>query len=360
LGSTDRLSDVNGNVTDQYVYQAFGGVQARSGKTTNPYMWVGKLGYYGDPDLIEHYVRGRYYGMGRWISRDPVEFADNNPYRYGRNDPPDRTDPSAMLCNAEFEGIYYGGERLTDLDSKFTTTPHKDLAIRIRQALINKSPGFVDLQMQVPRLEQTGLFTFENPEFSKGTAFVPRGAVLSAWALLFMEWNISEDKKGDCGVVVNEWQHFGGLDVPTPEHLPAATKFPAKADITALVPRGTNYVVAKRKQARGKFRDTIIFVDTPGGNAIRRTIPAGILRKPKGEIQPQSGNSTIALLMDIIDINKGRKGIVNSKLFLMSVRIPQETPARLFRFYFGPSPDLWRYGEGHWWHKEFLTVLNRP
>ena len=72
LGSTDRLTNAAGTATDSYTYYAFGEQRASSGSTTNPYRYVGRLGYYANgSDLL--YLRARYYGQtaGRFLSRDP-------------------------------------------------------------------------------------------------------------------------------------------------------------------------------------------------------------------------------------------------------------------------------------------------
>ena len=59
-GSTDRLSDLNGTVTDNYTCFAFGGVKASSGTTTNPFRYIGREGYYNLSDLADYYLRARF------------------------------------------------------------------------------------------------------------------------------------------------------------------------------------------------------------------------------------------------------------------------------------------------------------
>jgi hypothetical protein len=54
LGSTDRLTDGTGIVTDSNIYGAFGNIQAGSGTTVNPIRFVGGMGYYFDPDLAQY------------------------------------------------------------------------------------------------------------------------------------------------------------------------------------------------------------------------------------------------------------------------------------------------------------------
>jgi RHS repeat-associated protein len=75
-----------------------------SGSTTNPYRFVGRLGYYFATDLARYLVRIRVYdpSTGRWMSLDPVGLSagDANLYRYVANRPVDATDPFGLIeCN---------------------------------------------------------------------------------------------------------------------------------------------------------------------------------------------------------------------------------------------------------------------
>jgi RHS repeat-associated protein len=96
LGSTDRLTNATGTVTDTYVYQAFGSVQSSSGSTINPYLYCGKIGYTVTVNLTEMYVRERWLGVGRWITRDPLGFEGGywNLYGYVGSNCLNLTDPS--------------------------------------------------------------------------------------------------------------------------------------------------------------------------------------------------------------------------------------------------------------------------
>src|SRR5262249_26012260 len=98
----DRLSDVNGAVTDSYLYKAFGAIAASSGATVNPFRFVGREGYYLDGDLGTYWLRARIYdpGTGRFTSRDPLSFAagDANLYCYVGNNPVILTDPSGRAA----------------------------------------------------------------------------------------------------------------------------------------------------------------------------------------------------------------------------------------------------------------------
>ena len=61
LGSTRFLTDSSGNVTDTYLYDAWGNSVASAGTTVNPFKWVGKYGYYTDDSTGQVYVRARMY-----------------------------------------------------------------------------------------------------------------------------------------------------------------------------------------------------------------------------------------------------------------------------------------------------------
>jgi len=97
LGSTLALTNSSETVTDSYRFYAFGGTLTNSGSTINPYQYVGNLGYYNEPALSLQYLRARYYqpSMGRFVSPDPISFADN--YIYVSNNPATGPDPSGLL-----------------------------------------------------------------------------------------------------------------------------------------------------------------------------------------------------------------------------------------------------------------------
>ena len=57
LGSTRQLTNSNGQVTDSYLYDAFGNTIQSTGTSVVPYHFVGRQGYYFDQELGEYYVR---------------------------------------------------------------------------------------------------------------------------------------------------------------------------------------------------------------------------------------------------------------------------------------------------------------
>src|SRR6185295_2299025 len=61
LGSTVRLSSSAAAVLNSYAYKAFGEIISSTGSTVVPFRWIGEIGYYFDPDLLDNYVRARWY-----------------------------------------------------------------------------------------------------------------------------------------------------------------------------------------------------------------------------------------------------------------------------------------------------------
>jgi RHS repeat-associated protein len=83
-----QLTDASQTATDSYLYRAFGEKSVLSGSSPNPFTWVGRLGYYRQPDTSDYWVRARVYGpaTGRWVSRDLV-WSDLNRFRYALGSP---------------------------------------------------------------------------------------------------------------------------------------------------------------------------------------------------------------------------------------------------------------------------------
>jgi RHS repeat-associated protein len=106
LGSFIAMTDEEQNITALYQYDAWGNelltqVSAlRPQPPENPYRWCGAWGYYRDADAQLYLLGMRWYDpqMGRFISRDPVEFAggDANLNRYSRNNLVNLADPTGL------------------------------------------------------------------------------------------------------------------------------------------------------------------------------------------------------------------------------------------------------------------------
>ena len=48
-------------MADSYGYDSFGNPLLASGTTLNAFQYVGQAGYYVDPDVVQYYLRARYY-----------------------------------------------------------------------------------------------------------------------------------------------------------------------------------------------------------------------------------------------------------------------------------------------------------
>ncbi len=99
-GSTVALTDDNENVTDTYVYSAFGELVSSTGTTVNPFRYVGQYGYYTDVETNDIYIRARSYNpsLGRWLTRDPIgyEGSEWDLYEYCRSRPLEHFDPEGL------------------------------------------------------------------------------------------------------------------------------------------------------------------------------------------------------------------------------------------------------------------------
>ncbi|RLA38696.1 MAG: hypothetical protein DRR42_28330, partial [Gammaproteobacteria bacterium] len=101
LGSTRTLTDNAGNVTDTYVYKAFGTVEAHNGLTDNDYLFAGEQ---YDNGLAQYYLRARYYdpSKGRFTQMDTFSGTDQDPitlhkYIYANASPGMFVDPSGFF-----------------------------------------------------------------------------------------------------------------------------------------------------------------------------------------------------------------------------------------------------------------------
>jgi RHS repeat-associated protein len=102
LGSTKALTDANQNIQNTTKYDAWGNILQSSGTITNPYLYVGELGYYGDGDAGMYLLTQRWYNpvVGRFVVRDLINFGKLNAsegYRYVANNPPSSVDPYGLV-----------------------------------------------------------------------------------------------------------------------------------------------------------------------------------------------------------------------------------------------------------------------
>ena len=103
LASVKALTDNGSLITDDYCYDAWGNSLAHLGSTSQPYQYVGQLGYYthyqdSNLDLLQ--LGARYYdpGVGRFTQVDPIRHGGNW-YTYVMNAPTRRVDPRGLEPN---------------------------------------------------------------------------------------------------------------------------------------------------------------------------------------------------------------------------------------------------------------------
>jgi RHS repeat-associated protein len=114
LGSTKALTDANQNIPNTTKYDAWGNILQAFGTITNPYLYVGELGYYGDGDAGMYLLTQRWYNpvVGRFVVRDPISRAakakwiNRTPgtlasYIYGANNPSYSVDPTGLTSIKE-------------------------------------------------------------------------------------------------------------------------------------------------------------------------------------------------------------------------------------------------------------------
>ncbi|MGI6295515.1 MAG: RHS repeat domain-containing protein [Armatimonadota bacterium] len=111
LGSTRLLTNADGDVTDEYAYDAYGSLLShnrRAGSVDQPYQYVGELGYYThyqEPEFGLLQLGVRFYDaeVGGFTQRDPIGYSTVTSYAYAALDPvayvdPDGRSPIIKLC----------------------------------------------------------------------------------------------------------------------------------------------------------------------------------------------------------------------------------------------------------------------
>jgi RHS repeat-associated protein len=109
LGSTRKLTNSAGSISDSYDFKAYGETFVSSGSTKNVFRWVGELGYFFDIDRLAYYLRARPYnpGIARFLSRDPIGYEGSswNLFEYANGLVTMRIDPRGLApvdCQQEW------------------------------------------------------------------------------------------------------------------------------------------------------------------------------------------------------------------------------------------------------------------
>jgi RHS repeat-associated protein len=94
INSIISIANENGNLIQNYTYDAWGTIISQTGSLANPFTYTGRE---YDPESGLYYYRARYYSnlIGRFIQKDPKGLVDGpNLYIYGKNNPIINVDPS--------------------------------------------------------------------------------------------------------------------------------------------------------------------------------------------------------------------------------------------------------------------------
>ena len=103
IGTTQRLVDQNGTVTDSYTLDAFGKPFSSTGSTRNPYRYGGAWDYFTDylgSGLLQLGHRFYWPEVGRFIQQDP-EGEGVNWYAYADDNPVTGIDPEGLRISVE-------------------------------------------------------------------------------------------------------------------------------------------------------------------------------------------------------------------------------------------------------------------
>ena len=104
-GNTRALLDANGNILAQQSYTPYG--QQIGTALPTPFAWNGACGIYSDSETGLLFMRSRYYSpaIGRFISRDPIEFDGGiNVYAYCVGDPVNFGDYDGAKPHSKWQG----------------------------------------------------------------------------------------------------------------------------------------------------------------------------------------------------------------------------------------------------------------
>ena len=109
LGTVVAITDVNGNIVQNYTYDSYGNIHGQTGYISQPFTFTGRE--YDDETGL-YFYRARMYDakIGRFISKDPISFAggDVNLFRMVLNNPVNWIDPTglaAYMCTKPLDAL---------------------------------------------------------------------------------------------------------------------------------------------------------------------------------------------------------------------------------------------------------------
>ena len=180
LHSVAALTNQAGSVVERYSYTAYGSptfhnadgtvATSQSSTVSNPFMYTGRR---LDPETGLYYYRARYYNpaLGRFISRDPIGYADcENLYAYVGNRPTISLDPSGKSFLSWVNGFGWTGDEADAFDQTFS----EEAWDRTNGAMSGATAGYVDLSTvgYADRDSKTGkAYTFNEKSRNQNECF---------------------------------------------------------------------------------------------------------------------------------------------------------------------------------------------
>jgi len=144
LGHTRLLLDNTGNITDTYVYDAWGNLLKGSEfNTPNPFTWNGAYGYEWIEFTGLYHVGAREYDprTARWLQRDPIGVGGGHPnvYRYCQGEPVNTFDLDGF--NPQSKVPYPGGHHIIPVEVWRDLNLPQDVRDVFGYAATGPSPG---------------------------------------------------------------------------------------------------------------------------------------------------------------------------------------------------------------------------
>jgi RHS repeat-associated protein len=99
IGSSIGITDMTGEMVNNYAYDAFGKALSQTEAIPNPFKYIGRFGVMDEGNGLM-YMRARYYDpeIGRFINKDPIGLSGGiNLFTYVGNNPINFTDPQGLL-----------------------------------------------------------------------------------------------------------------------------------------------------------------------------------------------------------------------------------------------------------------------
>ena len=173
-GSTTAITDINGNVTDTFAYDAYGNLTSRTGQTEVIFLYNGNYGVITDDNGLL-YMRARYYSpeLRRFINADIIageisNSATLNRYAYANGNPVSNVDPFGL--SAEH------GNHSNSKDSEYINEIVNELNISYEHARIiyysNQWEGHAEVKWTTWDIINWKTFGGSDFLFSKKESFV--------------------------------------------------------------------------------------------------------------------------------------------------------------------------------------------